>query len=163
MKKKFKDTKVGQFLTRVAPGVIDLVGDTFPPVKLLTNLFDQQNVRDEDKLEFERLVREYEVRELEAYLRDIQDARDLQKTALKQEDKFSKRFLYWFTLVSTGLGFLYIFAITFVKIPEHSQRFADTILGVVIALVFGSIYNFWFGSSKASQEKSKDIVNLKSR
>lgn len=160
MKKKFKDTKVGQFLTQKAPDLIgtisDIADDYFPPAKIITALFDKkEDIPQTDRLEFERLVREYEQNELKAYLADVADARAMQKEALKQEDKFSKRFIYYFTAASVILGFVYIYFITFSDIPEKNQRFADTILGVVISIIFGTIYNFFFGSSKSSQDKTQ--------
>lgn len=71
------------------------------------------------------------------------------------QDKFSKRFLYWLAASSLLLGFTYIFVITFLTIPEQNQRFADTILGVVIATIITTIYNFFFGSSKGSKDKDE--------
>lgn len=162
--KKFKDTAVGQFLSKVAPNVVDMVGDIFPPAKLLSGLFDKEpDIAPEQRLEFEKLVRDYEQQELKLYLEDIANARDMQKTALTNNDIFSKRFVPYLAAVSIFLGFAYIFMITFVAIPATSQRFADTILGVVISIVFGTIYNFFFGSSKGSADKNELIKNLKNQ
>ena len=159
---KFADTKIGQFLKDKAPGVLDAVGDVFPPVKVLSALFGgQTDVPPEQKVEFERLLKDYEERELEAYLADVANARDMQKAALTQDDKFSKRFIYYLAGSSVTLGFVYIFLVTFISLPATSLRFADTILGVVIGSVFGTILNFFFGSSKGSDDKNKIIEGLK--
>ena len=160
MKKAFKDTAIGGFLGKVAPAVLDTVGEAFPPVKVLASLFDHElQVSGEDQKRFDELLAQYENEELKLYLADVADARDMQKTALGQEDVFSKRFIYWLTAGSLLLGFAYIFVITFLTIPEQNQRFADTILGVVISIIFGTIYNFYFGSSKGSKEKQDIITN----
>lgn len=161
MKKKFKETKVGQFLTGVAPTIIDAVGDAFPPVKILSALFEGQEVTPEQKKEFTQLLKEYELKEYELFLQeqkmayeDTASARAMQMKALEQDDRFSKRFIYWLAAGSLFLGFSYIFFITFSQIPVENQRFADTILGVVITLVMGTIYSFFFGSSKGSWDKT---------
>lgn len=155
MKKPFKDTKVGAFLQAAAPSIIDTVGVAFPPVKILSALFEKEpGVTPEQKQEFDKLLQDYELNELQAYLGDVQDARSMQVEALKQDDKFSKRFTYYLAAGSLVLGFAYIFLITFSEIPVDNQRFADTILGVVIATVITTIYNFFFGSSKGSVDKN---------
>jgi hypothetical protein len=160
MEKQFKDTKVGIFLAKVAPKILDIVGDIFPPAKILSALVDKEDLPVPERMELEKLIKEYEDKERIEYLADVKDARDMQKTALNQEDRFSKRFIYIFTIVSVAMGFAYIFLITFCTIPPSSQRFADTILGVVISIIFGTIYNFFYGTSKSSADKSKTIENL---
>ena len=35
IKKKFKDTKVGKFLIKVAPGILDIAGDLLPDAGVL--------------------------------------------------------------------------------------------------------------------------------
>jgi hypothetical protein len=160
-KKKFKDTGVGKFLLSACPSIIDMVGDIFPPVKLLKGLFDSQpDIPPEQRLEFERLLKDYEEKELAAYLADVQDARSMQKAALAQDDKFSKRFIYYFAAASVALGFIYIFCITFIDIAPENVRFADTILGVVIGTIITAIYQFLFGSSKSSMDKSQSIQSF---
>ena len=159
--KKFNETKVGQFLEQAAPEILELVGDAVPGAGILTNLFKaKQDKTPEQEAEFQKLIRDYEIEELKMILNDVADARDLQKAALKQSDVFSKRFLYWLAAGSLFLGFVYIFVITFVTIPEPNQRFADTILGVVIATIITTIYNFFFGSSKGSKDKDEQKTQI---
>jgi len=56
IKKAFKDTAIGGFLTRVAPTVIDTVGEAFPPAKLLKGLLDQEQfIAPEDRAKLEEL------------------------------------------------------------------------------------------------------------
>lgn len=163
MNKKFGETKVGQFLAKYAPGVLDAVGDIFPPAKILSALFNTTpDVLPEQRLEFERLVKDYELNELKEYLADVQNARNMQIAALNQSDTFSKRFIYYLGAGSALLGFIYIYLVTFIAIPANSLRIADTILGVVIGTVFGTIFNFFFGSSKGSSDKNELIKNITS-
>jgi hypothetical protein len=37
-RKKFGETKVGQFIKRKVPDVLDAIGDSFPPVKIVKTL-----------------------------------------------------------------------------------------------------------------------------
>ena len=99
------------------------------------------------------LNREKELDEL-AY-KNTQSARNMQIQALNQDDKFSKRFIYyyaWFWSITTAL---YIGFITFMPIPESSTRFADTILGFVLGTVIASILNFFFGNSRDNSRRNE--------
>lgn len=63
-KKKFKDTKVGGWLSDNAPKVLDAVGDALPDsgvLGIVKNLIDgEPNLTAEQKMEFERLLMEQE-------------------------------------------------------------------------------------------------------
>ena len=54
--------------------------------------------------------------------KDIADARDMQKEALKQEDVWSKRFIYIFAGIWSIFSMVFIFAITFGNVPQESKQ-----------------------------------------
>lgn len=144
-------------MAKVAPTIVDTVGNVLPPVKLLKGLIDgDQFIAPEDRAKLEQMLREYELEELRMRLDDVSDARRMQVEALKQDDKFSKRFIYWLAAGALLVGFAYIFFITFSEIPPANQRFADTILGVVISTIITTIFAFFYGSSDGS--KKKDVL-----
>lgn len=116
---------------------------------------EQQKAEREFQVEMAKL----DVEEEKNRLQDTQSARQMQTAALAQDDRFSKRFVAYLTIGSVILSFAYIFMITFIDIPEKNQRFADTILGVIIGLIIGSIYTFWFGSSAGSGKKTEALIN----
>lgn len=91
---------------------------------------------------------------------DRANARELQKTALGQEDNFSKRFIYYLAGFSVVCGFAFIFCVTYIPVPKDNQRFADAMTGVLTTVVFGMIYQFFFGSSKGSKDKDGQISSL---
>lgn len=84
---------------------------------------------------------------------DKADARAMQRSALAQDDLFSKRFVYIFAIFWSVFAAAYIAFITFGHIPEDNQRFADTILGFLLGTVVATILQFFFGSSMGSKEK----------
>ena len=86
---------------------------------------------------------------------DIANARNMQVEALRQEDLFSKRFIYYFAIFWSLFAAGYIGFITFGTIPTDNQRFADTILGFLLGTVVATILQFFFGSSMGSKEKDK--------
>jgi hypothetical protein len=86
---------------------------------------------------------------------DVANARNMQVEALRQDDLFSKRFIYIFATFWSIFAASYIGFITFGHIPEDNQRFADTILGFLLGTVVATILQFFFGSSMGSKEKDK--------
>lgn len=104
-------------------------------------------------LEFKKAVMNDKYRFDEMYLQDKANAREMQKAALKQEDKFSKRFLYYLASAWSIFSMVYITAISFMTIPETSVRFVDTITGFLLGTIVSGIIQFFFGSSKGSKDK----------
>ena len=49
----------------------------------------------------------------------------------------------------------FFIGVTFGTVPESGTRMADTILGVLIGTVITGFFNFFFGSSKSSQDKTQ--------
>jgi len=86
---------------------------------------------------------------------DTANARNMQVEALRQDDKFAKRFIYIFATFWSIFAAGYIAFITFGTIPPDNQRFADTILGFLLGTVVATILQFFFGSSMGSKDKDK--------
>jgi hypothetical protein len=91
---------------------------------------------------------------------DKANARAMQVAALQQDDKFSKRFVYYFATFWSVTAALYIAFITFGDIPEANIRFADTILGFILGTIIATIVQFFFGSSLTSKEKDSALDAL---
>lgn len=111
-------------------------------------------------IEFKLAVMANEKEIEQMYLLDMQNARALQVAALAQEDLFSKRFVYFFAIGWSLFAMAYFAAVTFITVPSGGQRVSDTILGVLIGSILGSIFQFFFGSSRQSQNKDDTIRNL---
>jgi len=149
-KKKFKDTKIGNLLKGAAPQVLDVVGDLLPDSGALgvaKNLIDKFVPEKEDRAALKAQMAAME----SEYLKDRQDARDMQKVALRQGDAFSKRFIYNYSYGITGFAILYFLLVTFATVPEENQHFADIILGFLIGTAVAAIINFFFGTSDSEK------------
>jgi hypothetical protein len=94
---------------------------------------------------------------------DRANARSMQSDALKQNDLFSKRFVYYFATFWSISAALYIAFITFGEIPEANVRFADTILGFLLGTIVATIVQFFFGSSDSSKQKDGALESLASK
>lgn len=93
-------------------------------------------------------------------LENVKSARDMQTAALAQSDVFSKRFIYYFASFWSVCSVVYIGFITFATIPAPNIRFADTILGFLLGTVVATILNFFYGTSKSSQDKTDKMAEM---
>lgn len=141
-------------LPLVKKGIKSLTGVDLDSKELTAE--DKQKLLDSQieimKIDFSKLQLEYE---------NTNNARNMQIEALKQDDIFSKRYLYYLATFWSVFGVVYIFFITFANIPASNVRFADTILGFILGTIIATIINFFFGSSKGSSDKQEMINQIK--
>lgn len=108
----------------------------------------------------EEKLRELDMEYARLHLENVKGARDMQVAALAQSDVFSKRFVYYFAAYWSVCAVIYIACITFAPIPQANLRFADTILGFLLGTVVATILNFFFGTSKSSQDKTDKMAEM---
>jgi hypothetical protein len=101
---------------------------------------------------------EIDLKQFELENEDRASAREMQIAALQQEDWFAKNFLYVFTSVWSIFAMVYFAFVTFGTVAESGVRMADTILGVLIGTVLTGFFNFFFGSSKGSKDKTDALM-----
>jgi hypothetical protein len=117
----------------------------------------------EDLVKLKTFEKEHEKELLEIILNDRASAREMQGNALKQDDLFSKRFVYYFATFWSLSAIVYIACITFLEIPEDNVRFADTVLGFVLGTVVATIVQFFYGSSAGSKGKDDFMKEISGR
>jgi hypothetical protein len=139
-KKKFKDTKVGQFILKKIPG---FVGDILPEKGVLgvvKNLIDNEpELTSQDKIQLHNEL--IELYELEVADRDSARKREVEKAK-------SGGFDFMFNLTGViGLGaFAFIiYAIVYLQIPESNKEVWIHLIGICEGIVL-SIFG---GSSKS--------------
>tara|TARA_R110000850_G_scaffold145873_1_gene268105 strand:+ start:540 stop:1052 length:513 start_codon:yes stop_codon:yes gene_type:complete len=89
--------------------------------------------------------------------KDRADARDLQKVALSQEDLFSKRFIYYLTMGILGFSMIIVGMLFFLEIPDTNRDVVNLILGVLVGTGLTGIFNYFYGSSQGSKDKSTEL------
>ena len=140
-KKKFKDTKVGQFILKKIPG---FVGDILPQKGVLgvvKNLIDNEpELTSQDKIQLHNEL--IELYELEVADRDSARKREVEKAK-------SGGFDLMFNLTGVvGLGaFAFIiYAIVYLQIPESNKEVWIHLIGICEGIVL-SIFGYFFGSA----------------
>jgi membrane protein required for beta-lactamase induction len=97
---------------------------------------------------------ELDLRQFELENQDRDSARHMQETALTQDDKFAKHFIYWFAWFWSVGSMAYFFAITFGTVPASGKDFGNIILGFLLGTAVATIISFFYGSSKSSKDKT---------
>ena len=143
-KKKFKDTKVGQFLKTKAPKILEVVGDALPErgvLGIVRNLIDQsEDISPEDKILLNDHLRE--MYELE--VRDRESARN-REIEIAKNNKFD--ILFNMTgIIGLGVFCFIVYAITYLQVPEDNKELWIHLIGISEGIVI-SIFGYYFGSS----------------
>ena len=140
-KKKFKDTKVGQFLLKKLPG---FVSGSLPYKGILgvvKNLIDSDpEIPSQDKeLMHQELVELYN---LEVADRDSARKREVEKAKTGQID-----FMFNLTgIVGLGAFAFMIYAIVYLQIPESNKEVWIHLIGICEGIVL-SIFGYFFGAA----------------
>lgn len=136
-------------------GVMEVLKDTGVLKDSEMELRVQQALKD---YELKKAQQDIDIEKISAD--DRKSARDMNIASLQQDDKFVKRFIYYYASIVTAITFLYIFFITFTTIKESNLRFADTVLGFLLGTLIATIINFFFGTSSGSLAKTQMIDKL---
>ncbi|MFO0155355.1 MAG: hypothetical protein ACK530_01550 [Alphaproteobacteria bacterium] len=108
-------------------------------------------------LEYQQSMEASRLEEERLHQADRADARSMQKEALKQDDVFSKRFIYYYSIGITILTFIFIFKAAFGDPQHQNSRVVDTVLGFLLGVSLSAIIQYFYGSSAGSSRKSQVI------
>jgi hypothetical protein len=155
-KKKFGQTKVGQFIKSKAPDVLDAIGDSFPPVKIIKSLL-QGKINDPAELEqFEDALRQYELD-----LKDLDSARQ-REVAITTSDVvplINKIISPIIAILVILLTYILLYIIIFNRGNNLEKDVLYYVLGSLIVNI-GQIIAYHFGSSRGSANKDSTIRDI---
>lgn len=149
MKKKFNETKVGKFLSKAAPGILDLAGDVLPDAGvfgLVKNLITKD----------ENLPTEFKEKALMLLEQDMIEMQEISKrwaSDMKSDSWLSKN------TRPMSLIFLTVMTIAFIWVDSH-ESLSFTVEQEWISLLktlTATVYVAYFGSRGV--EKFKTISN----
>lgn len=145
--KKFKDTKVGQFLLKKLPG---FVSSSLPDKGILgvvKNLIDNdEEITPEERVEMHKEL--VELYTLEVADRDSARKREVEKAKTGQ---FDLMFNLTGIVGLFSFGFI-IYAIVYLEVPEDNKEVWIHLIGICEGIVL-SIFGYFFGSAV---RKNKD-------
>lgn len=152
---------LGNTAASAAGGIIDSLGkvaDTFITTKSEKHAF-QLEVTKEVNRHMEALQHNMNDVAVEV-LKDVQNARTMQVEALRQGDLFAKRFLYYFAAGIVLVTMSFDFCFFWVDFPASNRDILNTTAGVLNTSCLVMVISFFFGSSKSSEDKQKQIERM---
>ena len=119
----------------------------------------------ENALENARMAHDETLRKLgndmdTAYLKDVDSARNMQIEALKQNDVFSKRFIYYLAGMVILIVTAFDFALFWVNYPDKNRDLINMIAGILNSTALVMVLSFFFGSSKGSKDAGERIDKM---
>ena len=141
-KKKFKDTKLGGWLSTNAPKVLDVVGDLLPDqgaLGVVKNLIQNDpDLEPSQKAEFARMAFELESA-------DRASARQREVEVVKATGKID-----WMMVITGLVGLLSfmftIYAGVYIESVKENELFIH-LMGMIEGVVIGNIFAYYFGAS----------------
>lgn len=140
-KKKFKDTKVGQFILKKIPG---FVGDILPEKGVLgvvKNLIDNEpELTSQDKIQLHNEL-------IELYGLEVADRDSARKREVEKAKSGGFDFMFNLTgVIGLGAFSFIIYAIVYLQIPESNKEVWIHLIGICEGIVL-SIFGYFFGSA----------------
>ena len=140
-KKKFKDTKVGQFILKKIPGFVWNILPEKGVLGVVKNLIDNDpELTSQDKIQLHNEL--IELYQLEVADRDSARKREVDKAKTGGFD-----FMFNLTgIIGLGAFAFIIYAIVFLNIPESNKEVWIHLIGICEGIVL-SIFGYFFGSA----------------
>ena len=140
-------SKIGSLFGTAGGGLIGEVGD------LVDRFVHTKEEKNKFQLQMKALLKKHELDLVTAYNNDKDSARAMQIEALRQDDTFSKRFVYYLASLWSAASIGYIFTVTFFDVLN--ERIADTILGFLMGTIVSTIINYFYGSALKINENKR--------
>ena len=165
-KKKFKDTKVGAFLDKakdIVPGVVlDVVTGT-SPIKAIGEALKKEGIKGDQLAkglseEFYKHEMDFEA---ELYALEVKDREGARKREIDVMKLGKFDFMFYLSGITGLASFAFvIYVLVYVELKQGNKELFVHLLGLIEGVAL-SIFAYYFGSSKGSQEKQKTIDKMK--
>ena len=143
MKKKFRDTKIGKFLSDKAPDILNVAGELLPDAGLLGavgKMIDESKLSPEDKAQAHAQL-------VELYNLEVEDRKSA-RVLYSSDSSVQKVLATVFTVAYFALSFIMFkyFVEEDIQLGEFEISFISTIFGAMSAKV-NTVVDFFFGGS----------------
>jgi hypothetical protein len=161
-KKKFKDTKVGGFLSGVAPDLfktgLSLASGFLPDGGLLSTLASK--IKSSSELDAEQKAETLHLLALD--VQDRADARAMQTAIATSEHstKLAKNFIYYLAGGVFVFSASVVLLLFFKEVPASNRDVVNFVLGVLVGTGLTGVFNYFFGSSAGSKEKGVQLNRI---
>ena len=148
-KKKSKDTKLGKFLVKTSPSILDIAGNLLPDAGVLgivKNLIDKDlNMSSEDKAQAQSYIKDLYA--LEVADRDSARKREVEIAKTNKQD-----WMMMFTGMTGLLSFIFtIYAVVYIPTVLDNDLFIH-LMGMIEGVVIGNIFAYYYGTSSENRK-----------
>lgn len=146
-KKKFKDTKVGQFLLKKLPGFVSGVLPDKGMLGIVKNIIDgDPDISPEQRMEMHKEL-------VELYSLEVADRDSARKREVEKAKTGGFDLMFNLTGIVGLFSFAFIiYAIVYLEVPENNKEVWIHLIGICEGIVL-SIFGYFFGSAV---RKNKD-------
>ena len=143
-KKPFKETKLGKFLGKIAPSILNIAGDLLPDAGVLSmvaNLIKKdENISPEDKTEALDQAKEM-------YALEVADRDSARKREIEVKKTGSKDIMMLATGLTGLFSFIFIiYAVVYEPTVLDNDLFVH-LMGMVEGVVISNIFAYYYGTS----------------
>lgn len=162
-KKKFKDTKVGGFLSGIAPDLfktgLSVASGFLPDGGLLATLASK--IKSSTELQAEQKAEALALLTMD--VQDRADARAMQTAVATSAHSttLAKNFIYYLASGVFLFSAVVVLLLFIVEVPESNRDVVNFVLGVLVGTGLTGVFNYFFGSSAGSKVKSDYINSIK--
>jgi len=143
-KKKFKDTKLGGLLSKIAPKILNVAGDFLPDagvLSMVSKMIDEDpDISPEDK----KMLQNHQK---ELYKIEVADRDSARNREIEVSKTGKKDFMMTLTGVVGLLSFAFIiYAVVYVPSVTDNDLFVH-LMGMVEGVVISNIFAYYYGTS----------------
>ena len=148
-KKKFKDTKLGKFLLKTSPSILDIAGNLLPDAGVLgivKNLIDKDlNMSPEDKAQAQSYIKDL-------YALEVADRDSARKREVEIAKTTKQDWMMMFTGMTGLLSFIFtIYAVVYIPTVLDNDLFIH-LMGMIEGVVISNIFAYYYGTSSENRK-----------
>ena len=143
-KKKFKDTKLGGLLSKIAPKILNVAGDFLPDAGVLSMVSKMIDADPDISPEDKKMLQNHQK---ELYKIEVADRDSARNREIEVSKTGKKDFMMTLTGVVGLLSFAFIiYAVVYVPTATDNDLFVH-LMGMVEGVVISNIFAYYYGTS----------------
>ena len=143
-KKKFKDTKLGGLLSKIAPKILNVAGDFLPDAGVLSMVSKMIDADPDISPEDKKMLQNHQK---ELYKIEVADRDSARNREIEVANTGKKYFMMTLTGVVGLISFAFIiYAVVYVPTVTDNDLFVH-LMGMVEGVVISNIFAYYYGTS----------------
>ena len=148
-KKKFKNTKLGEFLLKVAPNILNVAGDLLPDAGVL-GIVGNLIKNDPDMSIEDKQIASSHIKEM--YALEVADKDSARKREVEIAKTNKQDLMMLFTGITGLLSFIFtIYAVVYIPSVLDNELFIH-LMGMIEGVVISNIFAYYYGTSAENRK-----------